>query len=124
MRNDLIEGGERAPTMRKIRRIRENAGYPSLREQKGYRAIVVLAGVTPPPRSAGKRRTGERVAGSTEGEGMLARDALTNTPQRLLETGEPVAVKAARRVCAVRRFEILLLQAGGTKEMFLSYQLT
>jgi len=98
MRNDLIEGGERAPTMRKIRRIRENAGYPSLREQKGYRAIVVLAGVTPPPRSAGKRRTGERVAGSTEGEGMLARDALTNTPQRLLETGEPVAVKAARRV--------------------------
>jgi hypothetical protein len=29
---------------------------------------------------------------------MLARDALTNTPQRLLETGEPVAVKAARRV--------------------------
>jgi hypothetical protein len=55
---------------------------------------------------------------------MLARDALTNNPQRLLETGEPVAVKAARRVCAVRRFEIFLLQAGGTKEMFLSYQLT
>jgi hypothetical protein len=24
----------------------------------------------------------------------------------------------------VRRFEIFLLQAGGTKEMFLSYQLT
>ena len=29
---------------------------------------------------------------------MLARDALMNNPQRLLETGEPVAVKAARRV--------------------------
>ena len=29
---------------------------------------------------------------------MLARDALPNNPQRLLETGEPVAVKAARRV--------------------------
>jgi hypothetical protein len=29
---------------------------------------------------------------------MLARDALRNNPQRLLETGEPVAVKAARRV--------------------------
>ena len=55
---------------------------------------------------------------------MLARDALINHSQRLLETGEPVAVKAARRVCAVRRFEIFLLQAGGTKEMFLSYQLT
>jgi hypothetical protein len=38
------------------------------------------------------------VAGSTEGEGLLARDALTNSPQRLLETGKPVAVKAARRV--------------------------
>jgi hypothetical protein len=71
---------------------------PSLREQKGYSAIVGLAGVTPPPRSAEKRRTGERVAGSTGGERMLARDALPNTPQRLLETGEPVAVKAARRV--------------------------
>jgi hypothetical protein len=29
---------------------------------------------------------------------MLARDALINTPQKLLETGKPVAVKAARRV--------------------------
>ena len=47
MGNDPIEGGERAPTMRKIRRIRENAGYSSLCEQKEYRAIVVLAGVTP-----------------------------------------------------------------------------
>jgi hypothetical protein len=35
---------------------------------------------------------------SSEGERMLARDALTNNSQRLLETGEPVAVKAARRV--------------------------
>ena len=51
-----------------------------------------------PSWSAGKRRTGERVAGSTEGKRLLARDALTNTPQKLLETGEPVAVKAARRV--------------------------
>ncbi len=39
-----------------------------------------------------------RVAGSTEGERLLARDALPNNPQRLLETGKPVAVKAARRV--------------------------
>jgi hypothetical protein len=29
---------------------------------------------------------------------MLARDALTNNPQRLLETGKPVAMKVARRV--------------------------
>jgi len=29
----------------------------------------------------------ERVAGSTEEERVLARDALTNSPQRLLETG-------------------------------------
>ena len=29
---------------------------------------------------------------------MLARDALMNTPQRLLETGKPVAMKVARRV--------------------------
>jgi hypothetical protein len=29
---------------------------------------------------------------------MLARDALMNNPQRLLETGEPVALKGARRV--------------------------
>ena len=43
-------------------------------------------------------RTGGRVAGSTEGERLLACDTLTNSPQRLLETGEPVAVKAARRV--------------------------
>jgi hypothetical protein len=51
-----------------------------------------------PSWSVGKRRTGERVAGSTEAEGMLARDALRNSLQKLLETGEPVAVKAARRV--------------------------
>jgi predicted transcriptional regulator len=50
------------------------------------------------PRSAGKRRTGESAAGSTGEEGLLARDALTNGPQRLLETGEPVAMKVARRV--------------------------
>jgi len=43
-------------------------------------------------------RTGGRVAGSTEEERMLARDALTNNPQRLLETGKPVASKGARRV--------------------------
>ena len=29
---------------------------------------------------------------------MLARDALINSPQRLLETGKPVAMKVARRV--------------------------
>jgi len=29
---------------------------------------------------------------------MLARDALMNNPQRLLETGKPVAMKVARRV--------------------------
>ena len=39
-----------------------------------------------------------RVAGSTEGERMLARDALRNISQRLLETGKPVAMKVARRV--------------------------
>lgn len=80
------------------RRIRENAGCPSLREQKGYRAIVLLMGVTTHLGAQKELRTGGRVAGSTEEEGMLARDALTNNPQGLLETGEPVAVKAARRV--------------------------
>jgi hypothetical protein len=34
------------------------------------------------------------------------------------------AGKLARRVCAMRRFEIFLPQAGGTGEEFLSYQLT
>jgi hypothetical protein len=38
--------------------------------------------------------------------------------------GEPDAVKVARPVCAVRRFEISLSQTGGTREKFLSYQLT
>jgi hypothetical protein len=38
------------------------------------------------------------VAGSTEGERRLARDAPVNCPQRLLETGKPVAMKVARRV--------------------------
>ena len=37
---------------------------------------------------------------------------------------EPDAVKVARPVCAVRRFEISLSQTGGTREVFLSYQLT
>ena len=32
--------------------------------------------------------------------------------------------KRSRFVCAVRRFEIFLLQTGGTRERFLSYQLT
>lgn len=51
-----------------------------------------------PPWSARKWRTGERVAGSTGEERVLARDALMNNPQRLLETGKPVASKGARRV--------------------------
>jgi hypothetical protein len=38
------------------------------------------------------------VAGSTGEERVLARDALMNNPQRLLETGKPVAMKVARRV--------------------------
>jgi hypothetical protein len=38
------------------------------------------------------------VAGSTEEEEMLARDALMNNLQRLLETGKPAAMKVARRV--------------------------
>ena len=38
--------------------------------------------------------------------------------------GEPYALKGARTVCAVRRFETFLSQTGGTREMFLSYQLT
>ena len=65
---------------------------------KGVQSHRSTRGSYAPSWSAGKRRTGERVAGSTGEEGMLARDALTNNPQRLLETGEPVAVKAARRV--------------------------
>ena len=38
------------------------------------------------------------MAGSTEEEEMLVRDALMNNLQRLLETGKPVAMKVARRV--------------------------
>ena len=45
-------------------------------------------------------------------------------PQGALERLERLDAKVSRAVCAVRRFEIFLLQAGGTKEMFLSYQLT
>jgi|SRR5579859_2161174 len=37
---------------------------------------------------------------------------------------EPGALKGACQVCAVRRFEISLSETGGTKEVFLSYQLT
>jgi len=40
------------------------------------------------------------------------------------EAGKPSALKDACSVCAVRRFEIFLLQTGGTREVFLSYQLT
>jgi hypothetical protein len=40
------------------------------------------------------------------------------------DAGKPGAMKVARRVCAVRRFEISLSQTGRTKEKFLSYQLT
>lgn len=46
-------------------------------------------------RKAAYRGKGGR---KTEEEGMLARDALMNNPQRLLETGKPVASKDARRV--------------------------
>src|SRR5712691_7534351 len=49
-------------------------------------------------RNAGKQRARGSTAGSTGEKRMLARDAPTNTPQRLLETGEPVALKGARRV--------------------------
>jgi len=47
-----------------------------------------------------------------------------NREQGTCLTGEPATLKGVRLVCAVRRFEIFLLQAGGTKEKFLSYQLT
>ena len=43
---------------------------------------------------------------------------------RTKDTGEPDARKRARPVCAVRHFEIFLSQTGGTRERFLSYQLT
>jgi hypothetical protein len=39
-------------------------------------------------------------------------------------TEEPDEVKVSRPVCAVRHFEIFLLQTGRTREEFLSYQLT
>lgn len=67
-------------------------------QAEGVQSHRSTRGSHAPPRSVGKRRTGERVAGSTGEEGMLARDALTNNPQRLLETGKPVAMKVARRV--------------------------
>ena len=50
--------------------------------------------------SAGKRRTEGSATGSTEEERMLARDALMNNPQRLLETGKPCASKGACTVGA------------------------
>src|SRR5579859_1359127 len=46
-------------------------------------------------RSRGKLGAGGSVTGSTEEERMLARDALRNIPQRLLETGKPDALKGA-----------------------------
>jgi hypothetical protein len=42
----------------------------------------------------------------------------------LADAGKPRALKGACVVCAVRRFETFLSQTGGTREMFLSYQLT
>ena len=44
--------------------------------------------------------------------------------QRALEGLELLDAKVSRAVCAVRRFEIFLSQTGGTREVFLSYQLT
>jgi hypothetical protein len=43
---------------------------------------------------------------------------------RLDTFGEPDTLKGVRPVCAVRHFEIFLLQTGGIREKFLSYQLT
>jgi hypothetical protein len=37
-------------------------------------------------------------------------------PREMLVTGEPVAMKVARRVCAVRRVVISLPEAGGMRE--------
>ncbi|MGZ6277067.1 MAG: hypothetical protein ACXWPS_12645 [Ktedonobacteraceae bacterium] len=64
-----------------------------------------------------------RATGGMVGEGQGTRNAESRT-WKLPEAGEPYAVKAARPVCAVRRFEIFLSQTGGTREVFLSYQLT
>ena len=50
--------------------------------------------------------------------------SLRDRRDRIERTGKPDAVKVARPVCAVRRFEIFLSQTGGTREVFLSYQLT
>jgi hypothetical protein len=74
------------------------------------------------PRARG-RGTGDGVL-TGEGTGREMRKSCSMLEERNLVTREPDAVKAARPVCAVRRFEIFLSQTGGPREVFLSYQLT
>src|SRR5689334_21246474 len=73
-----------------------NLGWPSRREPKGHGAAIVLVGVTPDQGAPESGVQGKARKASTGGERRLARDALTNRPQRLLETGEPCAWKACK----------------------------
>ena len=47
MSNELNEGSERDTYNSLYVSHERNAGWPSLREQKGYGMVVVLVGVTP-----------------------------------------------------------------------------
>jgi hypothetical protein len=76
--------------------------------------------VTPETR---RRGTG-RGSLTREGAGREMRQSCSMLKGIATFTGEPCARKPARTVCAVRRFEVSLSQTGGTREVFLSYQLT
>ena len=103
-------------------REREAMGPPTRGDSHGGRAVIVIECLGQCPGQGegpqGDENVRDRAVEAVNRKGISGQGRLR------LKPGEPVASKGARRVCAVRRFEIFLLQAGGTKEMFLSYQLT
>src|SRR6185312_2735423 len=98
------------------------AGSPSRREPGGDGVPIVrqILKVTP---ETGRRGTGRGII-TREGAGRGMRKSCSMLKEPGTDTGEPVAVKAARRVGAVRRVVISLLEAGGIEEVFLGYRHT
>src|SRR5215469_12078206 len=103
MRNERIEGHESGAYVALVRSQAMERGMALPARAEGSRSRGSTRRSHARPRSAGKRRTGGSAAGSTRGKRRLARNALGDRLQRLLETGEPGASKDARRV---RRGEV------------------
>ena len=122
-----------APTLRSRRLIMTEHGIPYQARALGERSAHTSRGSNDPPGRTRRSFTGRRGTGDQTNSGHVVRamrrarvalKSLVAFGQQDWPLESEVTRKRSRFVCAVRRFEIFLFQTGGTREMFLSYQLT